>query len=108
MSDGSKPSLAVAGALVLAMGVGCVSRTEPSAKVQPAPASAMRALQELKARHAPGNQFGLYAVGLRPEGAQLVLTGMVDKVVAKTESEQAMRTLGIPVTSAIKVLPDPE
>src|SRR5262249_49764222 len=89
----SRLSLLLAAALFPIVDAGCVSRSEPPVKSQPPPAPAVRALQELKSKYASGNRFGLYAVGLEPAGPQLMLTGMVDKVAARMETEQAMDSL---------------
>jgi hypothetical protein len=92
---------------LICVATGCISEKSPRPRSDAPPKDALLALQNLKAKYAPENRFGLYAVGLKPVGTQLVLTGLVDNVAAIAETERAMRALGVPVTNAIRLLPDP-
>jgi len=90
------------------IGTGCISQEHTATQVRAAPENAVRALQDLKTKYAPEGQIGLFAVGLSGAGGGLALTGIVDNVVAKTETEQAIRALGLQPSNAIRVLPEPD
>ena len=85
--------------------VSCVSNEKYSSNQAPPP-DAIHALQNLKSKYAPANQFGLYMVGLSSAGGQLALTGIVDNIEAAVETEKAMRSLGLSSSNGIRVLPE--
>jgi hypothetical protein len=83
----------------------CVSRGQHQTNHVP-PAEAVHALQQLKAKYAPANQFGVYAVGLSSADRQLVLTGIVDNLQASKETGKTIASLGLTASNTIRVLPE--
>src|ERR1051325_7419281 len=66
---------------------------------------ALRALQSVKEKYAPDSHLAIFNVGLQRRGAELILTGEVDRAEAKLEAVRAVERTGIKVTDRIDVLP---
>ena len=67
-----------------------------------------RALQAVRARHAPDRHLAIFNVGFQRSGSSVTLTGEVDNVTAKADALAAARAAGFNVTDRITVLPDTE
>jgi hypothetical protein len=67
---------------------------------------AVHALEGVKEQYAPNSRLAIFNVGAQRRGMELVLTGEVDRVEARSAAVQAVERTGVRVTDRITVLPE--
>ncbi|HNQ90191.1 MAG TPA: C40 family peptidase [Verrucomicrobiota bacterium] len=100
----------LAALLAVALGAGLVSCSSPPPQpvaASPAPPALERALQSVRATHAPDPHLAIFRVGATYRGSTLVLTGDVATAAARTDALAAARAAGFHARDDITVLPEP-
>src|SRR5438105_3029675 len=92
---------------VAGMLCGCTDLGRGRPEAEPSSA-ALRALREVKAKHAPDDHLAMFTVGFERHGHTFVLTGEVDHAEARLEAVRAVEHAGFPVKDRIVVLPGSE
>lgn len=106
MNQTSTVSLVLAAALAV-LCAGC-NGLSPAREQPAAPSAALeRALESVRAKHAPDPHLDLFRVTAAREDNRLVLTGEVASASARADALTAVRAAGFVVADRIAVLPDP-
>ena len=82
-----------------------VDSNSPKAKGTSADPAA-RALEGVKEKYAPNSRLAIFNVGAQRRGMELVLTGEVDRVEARSAAVRAVEQTGVRVSDRITVLPE--